>query len=92
MGSGSSKEPEPVTKVDGVNTVDNSFSVINIHQTTIAYMSLIVVFIVAIIILVYIYFKRGGLHYCLGERHPAYHLPTYNLPHNSHKKVFICLW
>ena len=67
MGVWSSKEPEPVTKVDGVNTVDNSFSVINIHQTTVAYMSLIVVFIVAIIILVYIYFKRGGLHCCLGE-------------------------
>ena len=60
--------------------MDNIFSVINIHQTTVAYMSLIVVFIVAIIILVYVYFKRGKLHCCLGEQHPAYHLPTYNLP------------
>ena len=46
MGGRSSKEPEPSVKGDDVTTVDNSFSVINIHQTIVVYMSLIVVFIV----------------------------------------------
>ena len=64
MGGGASK-PEPAVKGDGVTTVDNSFSVVNIHTTTVVYMSVIVVFIVAPIILVYIYFKQGGLHCCL---------------------------
>ena len=79
MGGGSSK-PEPAVKGDGVTTVDNSFSVINIHTTTVVYMSIIVVFIVAIIILVYIYFKRGGLHCCLEQEQPAHQLPIYRLP------------
>ena len=79
MGGGASK-PEPAVKGDGVTTVDNSFSVVNIHTTTVVYMSVIVVFIVALIILVYIYFKRGGLHCCLEQAQPAHQLPIYRLP------------
>ena len=75
MGGGASKKLEPVVKVDGVNEVDNSFSIINIHQTTVAYMSLIVIFIVAIVILVYVYFRRGGLHCCIEAQHHTQHQP-----------------
>ena len=63
-----------------MTTVDNSFSVVNIHTTTVIYMSVIVVFIVALIILVYIYFKQGGLHCCLEQAQPTHQLPIYRLP------------
>ena len=58
MGGGASK-PEPAVKGDGVTTVDNSFSVVNIHTTTVVYMSIVVVLIIALIVLIYIYVKRG---------------------------------
>ena len=79
MGGGASK-PEPAVKGDGVTTVNNSFSVVNIHTTTVVYMSIIVVFIIALIVLVYIYFKRGGFHCCIDPVQPAQQLPIYRLP------------
>ena len=80
MGGGASK-PEPAVKGDGVTTVDNSFSVVNIHTTTVVYMSIIVVFIVALIVLVYIYMKRGGFHCCIPPVQPVQQqLPIYRLP------------
>ena len=86
MGGGASK-PEPAVKGDGVTTVDNSFSVVNIHTTTVVYMSIIVVFIVALIVLVYIYFKRGGFHCCIDPvQQTQQQLPIYRLPAPSPRR------
>ena len=80
MGGGGSK-PEPAVKGDGVTTVDNSFSVVNIHVTTVVYMSIVVVLVIAIIALVYIYVKRGGLYFCLPPAQPVQQqLPIYHPP------------
>ena len=58
---GSASKPEPAVKGDGVTTVDNSFSVVNIHVTTVVYMSIVVVLVIAIVALVYIYVKTRRL-------------------------------
>ena len=80
MGGAASK-PEPAVKGDGVTTVDNSFSVVNIHVTTVVYMSIVVVLVIAIVALVYIYVKRGGLYCCLPTAQPVQQqLPIYNPP------------
>ena len=80
MGGGASK-PEPAVKGDGVTTVDNSFSVVNIHTTTVVYMSIVVVLVIALIALVYIYVKRGGLYCCLPSVQPVQQqLPIYHPP------------
>ena len=43
---GSASKPDPAVKGDGVTTVDNSFSVVNIHVTTVVYMSIVVVLVI----------------------------------------------
>ena len=61
MGSGASKkEEEKVVKVDGVNEYDNSMSIVNVHANTVWYMSTIFIMVIAIVVCVYLYVKRGS--------------------------------
>ena len=84
---GSASKPDPAVKGDGVTTVDNSFSVVNIHTTTVVYMSVVVVLVIAIVVLVYIYVKRGGLWCCLPPIQPAQQaLPIYNPPRQAARR------
>ncbi len=84
---GSASKPDPAVKGDGVTTVDNSFSVVNIHVTTVVYMSIVVMLVIAIVALVYIYVKRGGLTCCLPPIQPVQQaLPIYDPPRQAARR------
>ena len=61
MGSGSSKnkEKEDKTDVEGINTVNNLFSVINLHLNMVTYCGVSFLMVVVIIICFCLCLKKG---------------------------------